>query len=119
MKIGIYLPINRFGEGLCIVHPMGIAVSHKALIGKNCKIHHGVTIGMTPPYEVAPRLGDNIFIGAGAKIIGGGEIADFFAIGANAGVVQSFIEPGVTIAGNPARKISNKGTRDYHLGSFL
>jgi serine O-acetyltransferase len=51
-----------------------------------------------------------VYIGPGVKIYGPIEIADNIAIGANSVVNRSFIESGITIAGNPARKISNKGS---------
>jgi serine O-acetyltransferase len=110
LKIGVNIEINCFGPGLDIAHTGGITVSPLARIGRNCKIYPGVTIGTTRTGDVrAPRLGDNIDIGAGAAIIGDIDIADDIAIGANAVVVRSFTEPGVTIAGIPAKKVSGKG----------
>ncbi|MFA5761951.1 MAG: hypothetical protein WC877_09380 [Dehalococcoidales bacterium] len=112
-KIGVYIPPNCFGPGLNIIHLHGIFVWDRAKIGKNCRICHEVTIGSTPSTHLAPKLGDNILIGAGAKILGDIEIADNIAIGANSVVVDSFIEPGITIAGIPAKKVSAKGSEDY------
>ncbi len=57
------------------------------------------------------RIGNNVYIGPGARIFGDIEIADGIAIGANAVVNRSFLEPGITIAGVPARKISDKGSK--------
>ena len=61
--------------------------------------------------DKAPVIGDNVYIGAGAKIFGDIFIADGIAIGANSVVNKSFSEPNVTIAGNPAKIISDKGSK--------
>jgi serine O-acetyltransferase len=112
LKLGLNIPINCFGPGLDIPHTGGINVNSGARIGCNCKIYPGVTIGETRTDAIpAPRLGDNVHIGAGAAIIGDIDIADDIAIGANAVVVHSFAEPGITLAGVPARKVSDKGTK--------
>ena len=76
----------------------------------NCRIHEGVTIGSTSGSKQAAIIGNNVFIGSGAKIIGAITIADDVAIGANAVVVKDILEPGTTWAGNPARKISDRNS---------
>jgi serine O-acetyltransferase len=58
-----------------------------------------------------PTIGDNVFIGPGAKIFGDIIIASGIAIGANSVVNKSFLETDITIAGVPARKVSNRGSR--------
>jgi serine O-acetyltransferase len=68
-------------------------------------------IGWQPgSWDKAPKIGNNVFIGPGAKIFGDIEIADNVAIGVNSVVNKSFLEPGITIAGIPAKKISNQGS---------
>lgn len=64
----------------------GIIVSHNASVGRNCTIFHQVTIGETR--GGAPRIGDNVIIGAGAKILGKITIGNNVSIGANAVVVH-------------------------------
>ena len=109
LKLGLNIEINCFGPGLNIAHIGGITVSPRARIGRNCKIYPGVTIGTTRTDAIpAPRLGDNIHIGAGAAIIGDIDIADDIAIGANAVVVHSFAEPGITLAGVPAKIVKKR-----------
>lgn len=56
-------------------------------------------------------MGNNVYIGPGAKLFGRIEIADGIAIGANAVVNKSFLENNISIAGIPAKKIGNMGTR--------
>jgi serine O-acetyltransferase len=61
---------------------------------------------------LAPQIGNNVYIGPGAKIFGEIVIADNIAIGANSVVNKSFYEKGISIAGVPAKKINTKGTDD-------
>lgn len=109
-KLGLYFPINVFGPGLSIAHSGCIVVNSGAKVGKNCRIHEGVTIGATNGSNRAATIGDNVFISTGAKIIGEVNIADDVAIAANAVVVKSIDEPGTTWGGVPARKISNNNS---------
>ena len=89
-----------------------------ARIGENCRVHPGVTIGTAAGTEhSAPRIGNNAFIGPNAVILGPVEIGNDVAIGANAVVNRSFPEDGITIAGVPARKISEKGSRGLYQRS--
>ena len=109
IKLGFSIPLNVFDKGLSIVHYGTIVVSKNAVIGKNCRIHEGVTIGATNGEEFAPKIGDNVFIGSGAKIIGDIKIADNVAIAVNAVVVKNIEESGTTWGGVPSRKISDHG----------
>lgn len=59
---------TEIGGGLCLPHNMGIVISGSVVIGNNCEILHQVTIGVDETGR-APRIGNNVFIGAGAKII--------------------------------------------------
>nr|WP_292372222.1 hypothetical protein [Methanosarcina sp. UBA411] len=62
-------------------------------------------------------MGNNVYIGPGAKIFGNITIADDIAIGANSVVNKSFYEKGISIAGVPAKKINNKGTNGILLSN--
>lgn len=112
LKLGYSIPLNVFGEGLSIAHRGTIVVNGNSKIGKNCRIQESTTIGTTNGSLEAPVLGDNIFIGSGARIIGNIIIADDVAIGANAVVNKTFKESGITIAGVPAKKISNNNSKN-------
>lgn len=88
-------------------HLNGIIISTNAVIGENCTIMQQVTIGAkVPGDERGAVIGDNVLIGAGAKIIGNVEIGDNVKIGANAVVVDD-IPANCTVVGVPA-KIINK-----------
>lgn len=116
IKLGISIPINVFDKGLCIVHPSGIFVSKYAKVGKNCRIQTGVVIGGTNGQEKAPKIGNNVYIGAGAKVIGDISIADNIAIGANSVVVKDLLEPNCTYAGVPSKKVSNNSSAIHMKG---
>lgn len=100
IKLGFSIPINTFGPGLSIAHYGTIVVNPNARIGRNCRIQEGVTIGATNGNSEAPKIGDNVFIGSGAKIIGNIKIASDVAIGANAAVVSNIELPGTTWGGS-------------------
>ena len=106
-RLGISLPLNVFDKGLSVPHFGTIIVNQGASIGKNCRIHSGVNIGATGGSDHAARIGNNVYIGPGVKIVGDITIADDVCLGAGAVVVKSITEPGTTWAGVPARKISD------------
>ena len=110
IKLGFSIPLNVFGPGLSIAHYGTIVVNGNARVGKNCRIQESTTIGATNGSHSAPVLGDNIFIGSGARIIGNIRIANNIAIGANAVVNKNFEKEGITIAGIPAKKISDNNS---------
>jgi len=97
----------KFDQGFVIMHPVGVVINSKVSGGKNIVIESGVVIG--DEKGQAPCLGNNIFIGAGAKIIGGITIGDNVKIGANAVVVKD-LPSSVTAVGIPA-KVINRGNQ--------
>ncbi|MCC4404975.1 serine acetyltransferase [Limosilactobacillus reuteri] len=103
-KVNHYPLETQIGGGLRLPHNIGIVISGKAVIGKNCEILHEVTIGTSNTNE-APHIGDHVFIGAGAKIIGNITIGNNVKIGANA-VVTKNVKNNCTIVGT--NKIINR-----------
>ncbi|MCE5331666.1 MAG: serine acetyltransferase [Bacteroidales bacterium] len=110
--MGFTIPKNVFGSGLCIVHHGTIVVSPKAKVGKNCRIHPSTSIG---DYNGAPTIGDNVYIGPGAKIFGNISIGNNVAVGANA-VVNSDFPDNVIIGGIPAVVLSRKSS--FEIGVY-
>lgn len=110
LKLNFSIPKNVFDAGLNIAHYGTIVVNSNAKIGKNCRIHVGTNIGAAGGTSGAPVLGNNVYIGPGAKIFGGITLADDIAVGANAVVNKSFLTPGVSLGGVPAGVISSKGS---------
>ena len=104
---------NTCGPGISIAHDGTIEVHGNARLGKNCRIHLSINIGAEGGGTEAPQIGDGVYIGPGAVLFGTIEIADHIAIGANAVVNKSFTEPGITIGGVPAKKISDKGSAGH------
>jgi serine O-acetyltransferase len=99
---GIALPAQaRIGKGLRIHHFGGIIVSSDARIGEYCTLYHGVTLGDLGGWGGAPRVGNHVVIGAGAKLLGQIEIGDDCHIGANA-VVRTSVPAGCLAVGVPA-----------------
>ncbi len=93
----------KFAESPNLPHGLnGIIVSHNAKIGKNCTIFHQVTIG--EGNNGAPTIGDNVLIGAGAKVIGGIRIGNDVKIGAGC-VVYKDIPDGATVVCGESRII--------------
>ena len=90
-------------------------ISKAARIGRDSVILSDVTIGGTGGLrdDGAATIGERVFISSGARIIGNIKIADNVVIGANSVVVKDILEPGITVAGVPARKISNQGSELY------
>lgn len=106
-KLGYTIYKNNFGSGVCFCHYGTLVVNKDARIGKNCRIHVGVNIGGFN--GGVPVIGDNVYIGPGAKIFGGITIGNNVSIGANAVVNKSFPD-NVVIAGIPAKIIKEKTT---------
>jgi serine O-acetyltransferase len=97
----------EFGKGFVLMHPIGVIINGAVKGGEKVVIESGVVIGSSYnglPVQV-PVLGNNIFIGAGAKIIGGIRVGNNVKIGANAVVVKD-VSDNVTVVGIPARIIS-------------
>lgn len=102
IKLGIGIGPNCCGKGLSIAHINGININGNAVIGENLRIQECVTVGASG--GGAPRIGNNVFLASGAKVMGDVYIADNCVVGANAVVVHDINEPGITVAGVPAKK---------------
>jgi serine O-acetyltransferase len=100
---------SKIGEGLSMPHCNNIIIGEATVIGKNCTILQGATIGSNlfkARYKLA-TVGDNVLIGAGAKIIGPIKIGNNVTIGANS-VITKDIPDNVVVAGSPAKVVSQK-----------
>ena len=114
-KLGIVIPLfTEIGSGFYIGHFGGIVVSHEAIIGKNCNLSQGVTIGQANrgKNKGCPKIGDNVYIGPGSKIIGAVKIGNNVAIGANC-VVTKDIPDNSVVVGIPGKVISFQGSDNY------
>lgn len=102
-KLGIELWENTFDVGLQIAHSGNIVVNGHCRIGKNCILHGSNCIGNSGKSSFVPKMGDNIRVGVGAKIIGNVELADNITVAAGAVVVKSCLVEGAVLAGVPAK----------------
>jgi serine O-acetyltransferase len=95
----------QFGPGFVLIHSTGVVINGGVRGGSNIYVEHQVTIGAER--RESPLLGDDIFIGAGAKIIGSVKIGDGAKVGANAVVVED-VPPHCTVVGIPARIVRRR-----------
>jgi len=103
-KTGIEIhPAAQIGKGVFIDHGMGVVIGETAIIGDNCTIYQGVTLGGTGKDKGKrhPTIGNNVTIGSGAKVLGPFSVGDNSKIAANA-VVLNEIPPNSTCVGVPA-----------------
>lgn len=108
----------EFGPGFVLIHADGVVINRLVRGGRNVYVEHQVTIGADR--GASPVIGDGIFIGAGAKILGPVTVGDGARIGANAVVVHD-VPPYATVVGVPARVVRQRSPDDpdtlAHLGA--
>lgn len=93
----------QFGPGFVLIHPVGVVINSSTRAGRNVWLESGVVIGDNRGRS--PVLGDDIFVGSGAKIIGGVTLGSGARVGANA-VVLHDVAPRTTVVGIPARPLA-------------
>jgi len=100
------------GRGLFLDHGMGVVIGETAEIGDNCTIYHQVTLGGTGKDKGKrhPTIGDNVLIGAGAKLLGPFTVGNDAMIGAGSIVVEE-VEAGTTVTGPKARVVRKAGRK--------
>ncbi|MFA5038113.1 MAG: serine acetyltransferase [Candidatus Omnitrophota bacterium] len=103
---GVSLPPSvEIGPGLFIGHTGLLVFHHEVKAGMNLSVSHGVTIGVSGlGKKGAPEIGHNVYVGAGAKILGNIKVGDHCRVGANAVVVRD-LPCGCTAVGVPAKVI--------------
>lgn len=105
-------PGATIGRGLLIDHGMGVVIGETAVIGDDCTIYQGVTLGGTGKEtgKRHPTLGNNVMVGSGAKVLGPFTVGDNSKIAAGA-VVLTEVPPDSTCVGVPARIVKQDGKR--------
>jgi serine O-acetyltransferase len=103
-------PGATLGRRVFIDHGMGVVIGETAEVGNDVYIYHQVTLGgiSTAPGKRHPTVGNNVIIGAGAKVLGPILVGEGARIGANA-VVVAAVPAGTTVVGVPARAVENTG----------
>jgi serine O-acetyltransferase len=102
-------PGARIGRRFFIDHGMGVVIGETAVIGDDCLIYQGVTLGGTGKERGKrhPTLGNRVVVGTGAKVLGNIEIGDNTRIGAGSVVLKS-VPPNSTVVGIPGRVVRNR-----------
>ncbi|MGE0223205.1 MAG: serine O-acetyltransferase [Acetobacteraceae bacterium] len=102
-------PAAKLGRRLVIDHGMGVVIGETAEIGDDCYLYHQVTLGVarTMGGKRHPTVGNNVIIGAGAKVLGPITVGDNARIGSNAVVVEP-VPADTTVVGVPARPVDRK-----------
>ena len=105
-------PGAEIGKGLFIDHGSAVVIGETAEIGDNCTLYQGVTLGGTGKDigKRHPTLGNNVMVGAGAKVLGPFKIGDNSKIAANAVVLEE-IPPDSTAVGIPAKVVKRKNVK--------
>jgi serine O-acetyltransferase len=114
-KFGIFIPFDApIGVGLYIGHCGDIHFNACAQVGSNCNISQGVTLGQANrgKNKGYPIIGDRVYIGPGAKVVGAVRVGNNAAIGANC-VVTKDVPDNAVVVGVPGRVISYDGAADY------
>lgn len=103
-------PAARIGKGIMIDHAHSIVIGETAVVGDNCSLLHGVTLGGTgkDDEDRHPKIGNGVLIGAGAKVLGNIRVGDCSRIAAGS-VVLDEVPPKTTVAGVPARIVGEAG----------
>lgn len=102
-------PGAQIGRRLVIDHGSGVVIGETAIIGDDCLVYHGVTLGGTSNTSSKrhPTIKNNVMIGAGAKILGDITLEDGVRVGANSVVLKS-VPANKTVVGSPARIVESK-----------
>lgn len=117
IKYGFQIyPETEIGEGLYLGHWGALVINPKAKIGKNCNIAQGVTIGQSNRGKNAgfPTIGNEVWIGANAVIVGNITISDNVLIALNA-YVNTDVPPNSVVMGNPAQIIPNENATENYI----
>jgi serine O-acetyltransferase len=96
----------QFAPGFILIHPVGVVINSAIRGGRNVWLESGVVIGDNR--GSSPVLGDDIFVGSGAKILGGVTLGSGARVGANA-VVMHDVAANATVVGIPARPVVSRG----------
>lgn len=99
-------PGAKIGKRLVIDHGAGVVIGETAEIGDDCILFHGVTLGgvSANPIKRHPTLGNNVMVGAGAKVLGPVRLNDGAKVGANS-VVTKDVPANATVVGIPAKEL--------------
>ena len=120
-KFGFQIPVNTsIGKGLYIGHFGTIVINEKAILGENCNIAHNTTIGRASRGELkgSPVIGDHVWIGTGAVIVGNIQIGSNVLIAPNSYLNFDVPDDSIVI-GNPAKIVSKVNATSGYINNIL
>ena len=106
-------PGAKIGKGFFIDHGMGIVIGETAVIGKNCVLFHGVSLGGTGKHHGKrhPTLGDNVLVGTQATLLGPINIGNNVKIGAETVIINHNVPSDCTVVGAPGKIVKQNGRK--------
>jgi serine O-acetyltransferase len=120
-KYGFQIELyTNIGKGFYIGHFGSVVINHQAIIGDNCNIAHGVTIGKAyrGKLEGCPKIGNRVWIGTGAVIVGNINIGDDVMIAPNA-FINFNVPPHSMVMGNPAKIVAKENPAQGYLNNIV
>ena len=110
----------QIGKGLFIAHPYGITINDKVVIGQNCNIHKGVTIGQENRgiRKGTPTMGNNVWIGMNSTVVGSIHIGNDVLIAPNT-YLNSDVPDHSIVIGSPAKIISRNNATDSYINNVI
>lgn len=110
----------QIGKGLFIAHPYGITINDKVVIGQNCNIHKGVTIGQENRgiRKGTPTMGNNVWIGMNLTVVGSIHIGNDVLIAPNT-YLNSDVPDHSIVIGSPAKTISRNNATDSYINNVI
>lgn len=110
----------QIGKGFFIAHPYGITINDKVVIGRNCNIHKGVTIGQENRgiRKGTPTIGNNVWIGMNSTIVGSIHIGNDVLIAPNT-YLNSDVPDHSIVIGSPAKIISRNNATDCYINNVI
>lgn len=102
-------PAAKVGRRFVVDHGLGLVIGGTSIIGDDCLLYQGVTLGMTGKHggKRHPTLGNNVMVGAGSIVLGAITVGDGARVGAGSVVVRD-VPPNVTVVGNPAQVVRTR-----------
>lgn len=106
-------PGAQIGKGFFCDHGMGVVIGETAIIGKNCVIYQGITLGGTGKHKGKrhPTLGDNVLIGAHSTLLGPIKVGDNVKIGAETVIINKDVPSNSTVVGAPGKIVKLNGKK--------
>ncbi|WP_221452661.1 serine O-acetyltransferase [Mucilaginibacter sp. FT3.2] len=119
--LGFQIPLtSKIGKGLIIKHFGSIVLNGGAIIGDNCYISHGITIGQTNRGKMkgVPKIGNKVWLGPNCVVVGNIQIGDNVLIAPNA-YVNFDVPPNSIVIGNPAKIVYDENATDCYINNVV